>query len=86
MIDVCTSLILGNECIVLDEHHEVVCCQNVSHPAGNIPAICYVWLRVDSNGIRPLCQSTCRHLLVNPDSYVFVVFMYSECTRRYHNG
>ena len=26
------SLILGNECIVLDEDLEVVCCQNVSHP------------------------------------------------------
>ena len=53
------SLILGNECIVLDEDLEVVCCQNVSHPAGNMPAIGYVRFRVDSDGIRPLCQSTC---------------------------
>ena len=78
MIDVCTSLILGNECIVLDEHHEVVCCQNVCHPDGNMPSIWYVWFGVDSDGIHALCQSAFRHLLVNLDSYVFVVFMYLD--------
>ena len=31
---------------------------------------------VDSDGIRPLCQSSFGHLLVILDSYVFVVFMY----------
>ena len=37
------SLALGNECILLDEDVEVVCCQNVSHPAGNMPAmVCLV--------------------------------------------
>ena len=48
---------LGNERIVLDEDLEVMCSQNVSHPAGNMPAIWYVWFRVDSDGIRQLCQS-----------------------------
>ena len=57
---------MGNECIVLDEDLEVVCCHNVSHHAGNMPAIWYVWFRVDSDGIRPLRG----HLLVNLDSYV----------------
>ena len=34
---------LGNECILLDEDVEVVCCQNVNHPAGNMPAmVCLV--------------------------------------------
>ena len=69
---------MGNECIVLDEDLEVVCCQNVSHPAGNMPAIWYVWFRVDSDGIRPLYQSRFGHILVNLDSYVFVVFMYLD--------
>ena len=69
---------MGNECIVLDEDLEVVCCQNVSHPAGNMPAIWYVWFRADSDGIRPLCQSRFGHFLVNLDSYVVFVFMYSD--------
>ena len=43
---------MGNECIVLDEDLEVVCCHNVSHHAGNMPAIWYVWFRVYSHGIR----------------------------------
>ena len=30
---------LGNEWILLDEFIEEVCCQNVSHPAGNMPAM-----------------------------------------------
>ena len=48
---------LGNERIVLDEDLEVMCSQNVSHPAGNMPAIWYVWFRADSDRIRQLCQS-----------------------------
>ena len=32
---------LGNGCIVLDEDLGEVCCQNVSHPAENMPAIWY---------------------------------------------
>ena len=35
------SLMLGNGCIVLDEDLGEVCCQNVSHPAENMPAIWY---------------------------------------------
>ena len=39
-------------------------------PPGNMPAIWHVSFRVDSDGIRPLCQSRFGHLLVNLDSYV----------------
>ena len=46
-------------------------------PPGNMPAIWHVSFRVDSDGIRPLCQSRFGHLLVILDSYV-VVFMYSD--------
>ena len=49
-----------------------------SHPAGNMPVIWYVWFRADSDGIRPLCQSRFGHFLVNLDSYVVFVFMYSD--------
>ena len=38
----------------------------------------YVWFQVDSDGIRPLYQSSFSHRLVNLDSYVSVVFMYSN--------
>ena len=69
---------LGNERIVLDEDLEVMCSQNVSHPAGNMPAIWYVWFRVDSDGIRPLRQFSFGHLVVNLDSYVLYYFEYNE--------
>ena len=54
-----------------------MCSQNVSHPAGNMPATWYVWFRVDSDGIRPLLvrQSGFGHLLVNLDSYVLYTTM-----------
>ena len=68
---------LGNECILLDEDVEVVWCQNVNHPAGNMPAMVCLVL-ADSDGIHPLYQSSFGHLLVNLDSYVFVVFMYLD--------
>ena len=50
------SFIFANGNILLDGYLEVVWCQNVSHPGGNMPAIWYVRFRVDSDGIRPLYQ------------------------------
>ena len=94
MLHVCTSIKgefgIGNKCILLDEYVEVVCCQNgvlseCQSPAGYMPAIWYFWFWVDSDGIRPLCQSSFGHLLVNLGSYVFVVFYVLGCTRRYYN-
>ena len=70
------------KCIVLDEDLDAVCSQNVSHSAGNIPAILvrYAWFRVDSDGIRPLCLSSFGHLLVYLDSYVlYHDGRYSSC-------
>ena len=47
MIHICTSSIgefgIGNECFVSDEDVELMCCQNGSHPAGDMPAmVCLV--------------------------------------------
>ena len=62
-------------CIALDEDLDVVCCQKSLRWKRACCMVCLVlgWFR----WIRPLCQSRFGHL-VNLDSYVFVVLMYSD--------
>ena len=58
----------------------MVCCQNASHPAGNMPSMICLPLGF-SDGIRPIFQSgskLCSRLLAHLDSHVLVGMIYSD--------